>query len=210
MTWALQWLTEGPDSTGNPDWDDWSRPASLRYEMSSLEPCYSWNIYLRFLRGERERFLEGVYSLAAGSVTRKFLGGVEHRNGIQAVPTTNAVLDSHLRNMLVFEDQSGQGIDLLRNSPIAWLGPEKRIRVQRAETYFGPLSYTVLSTGARIEADIETPSRMPMEWIRLWLNQPEGKALRSVTIDGKTVAPAASNLVEIRKPSGTLKVVAQF
>jgi hypothetical protein len=210
MTWALQWLTEGPDSTGNPDWDDWSRPASLRYEMSSLEPCYSWNIYLRFLRGERERFLEGVYSLAAGSVTRKFLGGVEHRNGIQAVPTTNAVLDSHLRNMLVFEDQSGQGIDLLRNSPIAWLGPEKRIRVQRAETYFGPLSYTVLSTGARIEADIETPSRMPMEWIRLWLNQPEGKALRSVTIDGKPVAPAASNLVEIRKPSGTLKVVAQF
>ncbi len=210
MTWAMKWLTEGPHSSGNPDWDDWTRPASLRYEMSSLEPCYSWNIYLRYLRGEREKFLEGVYSLAAGSVTRKFLGGVEHRNGIQAVPATNAVFDNHLRNMLVFEDESGQGIDLLRNSPVAWLKPEKRIRVERAETYFGPVSFEVVSFGSRIEAEIKAPSRTSPEWIRLWLNHPEGKALRSVTINGSAAAPAAGNLVEVKKPSGTLKVIVQY
>jgi hypothetical protein len=210
MTWALKWLTEGPDSAGNPDWDDWSRPASLRYEMSSLEPCYSWNIYLRFLRGEREKFLEGLYSLAAGSVTRKFLGGVEHRNGIQALPVTNAVFDNHLRNLLVFEDESGQGIDLLRNSPVAWLRPQKQIRVERAETYLGPISYKVVSFGDRIEAEIETPSRMPPQRIRLWLNHPEGRALRAVTINGRVGAPASGNLVEVKNPSGALKVIAQF
>jgi len=203
-------LTDGPESHTNPDWYDWSVPASLRFEISGLEPCYSWNIYLRFLRGEREKFLEGFYSLAAGSVTRKFLGGVEHRNGIQAVPVTNAVFDNHLRNMLVFEDESGQGIDLLRNSPVAWLRPQKQIRVERAETYFGPMSYKVVSFGTRIEAEIESPSRTPPQWMRLWLNHPEGKTLSAVTVNGVTVAPAASNLVEIKHPSGTLKVIAQF
>ncbi len=210
MTWAMKWLTEGPNSSGNPDWQDWSRPASLRFEMSSLEPCYSWNVFLRFLRGEREKFLEGFYSLAAGSVTRKFLGGVEHRNGIQALPATNAVFDTHLRNMLVYENENGQGIDLLRNSPRAWLRPQKQIRVERAQTYFGPISYRVVSFGARIEAEIETPSRMPPQRIQLWLNHPEGKALQAVTINGGVVAPAASNLVEVKNPSGTMKVIAQF
>jgi hypothetical protein len=210
MTWAMQWLTDGPETHTNPDWHDWSLPTFLRFEMSSLEPCYSWNIYLRFLRGEREKFLEGLYSLAAGSVTRKFRGGVEHRNGIQAVPVTNAVFDNHLRNLLVFENESGQGIDLLRNSPVAWLRPQKRIRVERAETYFGPLSYNVVSFGARIEAEVKSPSRTPPRWIRLWLNHPEGKALSAVTVNGVAIAPAGSNLVEIRDPSGTLKVIAQF
>ena len=210
MTWALKWLTEGPDSSGDPDWQDWTRPASLRFEMSSLEPCYSWNIYLRFLRGEREKFLEGFYSLAAGSVTRKFLGGVEHRNGIQALPVTNSVIDSHLRNMLVFENEDGQGIDLLRNSPVAWLRPQKQIRVEKAQTYFGPISYRIVSFGGRIEAEIESPSRMPPQRIRLWLNHPEGKTLRTVTVNGQAGSPAGQNLVELKHPSGMLKVIAQF
>lgn len=210
MTWALRWLTDGPDSHTNPDWHDWSIPPFLRFEMSSLEPCYSWNIYLRFLRGEREKFLEGFYSLAAGSVTRRFLSGVEHRNGIQALPVTNAVFDSHLRNMLLFEDESGQGIDLLRNSPAGWLRTGKQVRVERAQTYFGSMSYKVVSFGERIEAEIEPPSRTPPQWIRLWLTHPEGKSLSTVTVNGVAVAPAATNLVEMKGPSGTLKVVARF
>ena len=211
MTWAMRWLTDGPYSQdGNPDWYDWSHRQFLRYEMSNLEPAYSWNIYLRFLRDERGKFLEGFYSLAAGSVTRKFLGGVEHRNGIQATPSTNAVIDNHLRNMLIFEDRGGEGLDLLRNSPAAWLAPQKQIRVERAETYFGPVSYKVASFGTRIEAEIAVPSRPQPKWIRLWLNHPEGKALRSVTVNGVAVAPAARNLVEIRNPSGTLKVIGEF
>ncbi|HCJ35107.1 MAG TPA: hypothetical protein DHV65_12535 [Ktedonobacter sp.] len=105
MTWAMKWLTEGPDSTrANPDWTDFSDRPSLRYEMSSVEPCYSWNIYLRFLRNERLKFLEGFYSLAAGAVSRRFLGGVETRDGIQAMPAMNAVINNHLKNILLFEE----------------------------------------------------------------------------------------------------------
>jgi hypothetical protein len=212
MTWALKWLTEGPDAgSAYPDWSDYSERPSLRFEMSSVEPCYSWNIYLRYLRNERLRFLEGFYSLAAGSVSRKFLGGVETRDGIQGVPVMNAVINHHLRNMLVFESEEGGGLDLLRNAPSSWLRSGRRIRVERAETYFGPLSFEVQSPGAsRVEARIETPARRPPERIRLHLHHPEGRALASATVNGAPAAPAAANVVEIRNPSGVLTVTALF
>jgi len=211
MTWAMKWLTEGPDSKRyNPDWSDHSERPSLRFEMPSGEPCYSWNIYLRFLRNEREKFLEGFYSLCAGAVSRKFLGGVESRDGIQALPVMNAVIANHLRNMLIFEDEGSRGIHLLRNSPGSWLRAGKQIRVERAETYFGRMGYKVSSLGEQIEAEIESPSRERLDWVRLHLHHPEGRPIRGASVNGMAVSPISSNIVEIKNPSGTLKVIVQF
>jgi hypothetical protein len=72
------------------------------------------------------------------------------------------------------------------------------------------MSYRLTSFGARVEAVIESPSRTPPRYIRLWLNHPEGKPLSGATVNGVPVAPSASNLVEIKNPTGTLKVIAQF
>ena len=56
MTLAMKWLTEGPNAgSADPDWTEFTNTPTLRYEMSSVEPCYSWNIYLRFLRNERRQ-----------------------------------------------------------------------------------------------------------------------------------------------------------
>jgi len=212
LTWAMKWLTEGPDSkSAFPDWSDFLERPSLRFEMSSVEPCYSWNVYLRFLRNERREFLEGFYSLAAGSVSRRFLGGVETRDGIQALPATNAVINNHLRNMLIFEDEAEKGVHLLRNSPAAWLQKGKEVRVRNAETYFGPMSYQVNSAdGQRLEARIEPPQRERLDWIRLYLYHPEGKPLKSVTVNGSRLEPTGKNFVEIKNPSDTLRVDGQF
>jgi hypothetical protein len=195
MTWAMKWLTEGPDSkTGNPDWFSWNHRPSLRFEMSSLEPCYSWNIYLRFLRNERQKFLEGFYSMAAGSVSRKFLGGVEHRNGIQAVPATNAVLDNRLRN-----------------SPRAWLRPGREVRVQKAPTYFGLVSHILRAVSAnQMEIQIEGPDRENLAWLRLYLYHPEQKPLRSATVNGVSVKPSSAEVLEITNPSRSLRAEVYF
>jgi len=212
MTWALKWLTEGPNAnTEFPDWSDFSQPSCLRYEMSSGEPCYSWNIYLRYLRNERLQFLEGFYSLVAGAVSRKFLGGVETRDGIQDLPITNAVIDNHLRNMLVFENESGRGIDLLRNSPSAWLEPEKEIRVKDAQTHFGPLSLHVKTgTNNRVVAEVDPPRREAVDWIRLHLYHPQGRPLRRAVINSSPVTPAAGNVIEVRNPRQKITVEASF
>lgn len=212
MTWAMRWLTEGPDSkTGNPDWFSWNHRPSLRFEMSSLEPCYSWNIYLRFFRNERQKFLEGFYSMAAGSVSRKFLGGVEHRNGIQAVPATNAVLDNHLRNMLLIENFEQKGLELLRNSPGVWLRPGQEVRVQQAPTYFGSISYMLRAVSAdQVTVQIDGPNRESLAWLRLHLCHPDRKPLRAVRVNNVSVRPLNSEVVEIKNPSRTLKVEADF
>ncbi len=177
--------------------------------MSSVEPCYSWNIYLRFLRNERDKFLEGFYSLAAGAVSREFLGGDEHRDGIQDLPVMNSVIDSHLRNMLVFENEGGEGLDLLRNSPSAWLLPGKHISVRNALTKFGALTYEVRSTDTGIEARIDCPSRDKPAWLRLHLYQPQGRTIHAAVVNGVS-EQVNDGVLEIRHPSGTVQVTAQF
>jgi hypothetical protein len=211
MTWVLKFLTEGPGTgRANPDWTTFSDRPSLRFEMSTVEPCYSWNVYLRFLRDEREKFLEGFYSQAAGAVSRKFLGGSEHRDGIQQLPVMNSVINGHLRNMLVFENADG-GLDLLRNSPGAWLRSGKQLEVRGAETYFGPISYQVRAVdGQRVEAEIQTPSRERPKWIRLHLYDPEGRPLRAASVNGQALAPTGPSVLEIKDPSGSVKVTGEF
>jgi hypothetical protein len=210
MTLAMKWLNEGPNAgSADPDWTEFANTPTLRYEMSSVEPCYSWNVYLRFLRNEHDKFLEGFYSLAAGSVSRKFMGGDEHRDGIQDLPTMNSVIDNHLRNMLVFENENGHGLDLLRNSPSAWLRPGKGIRVRGALTTFGAVSYQIHSTDQNVEATIECPLSAGPAWLHLYLYSPDGKSIQLAKVNG-TSQPVKDGIVEIRNPSGTIHVSAEF
>ena len=175
MTWAMEWLTEGPDSgKGSPDWSDWKERPSLRYEISSAEPALSWNIALRYLRNERVPFLEGFYSLAAGAVSRKFRGGIETRDGINGFPLTNAVLATHLRNMLVFEDLDKGEIEFLRNSPSAWLQPGREVRVERAPTYFGETTFRIRASSSGVEAEVQLPTRAPVHAVKFHLVDPTG------------------------------------
>jgi hypothetical protein len=210
MTLAIKWLNEGPNAgSADPDWTEYANTPTLRYEMSSVEPCYSWNVYLRFLRNERDKFLEGFYSLAAGSVSRRFMGGDEHRDGIQDLPTMNSVIDNHLRNMLVFENENGQELDLLRNSPSAWLRPGKDIRVRGALTTFGTVSYQVHSTDKDVDASIECPSNGGLAQLHLYLYPPEGKSIQLAKVNGASQI-VKDGIVEIQNPSGTIHVSAEF
>jgi hypothetical protein len=173
--------------------------------MSSEEPCYSWNIPLRFLRNEKDRFLEGFYSLCAGFVSRRFLGGVEHRDGIQGVPVGNAVINHALRMMLLFEKEDEMGLEILRNAPDRWFEPGKVIEVENAPSYFGPLSYRVSSDAAGIQYTVDPPARQALSWLDIYLNLPSGASIRSVEIDGREVN-AHERKVRILQPAGRFTV----
>ena len=147
----------------------------------------------------------------AGAVSRKFLGGVETRDGIQGLPITNAIIDNHLRNMLVFENELGRGIDLLRNSPSAWLEPGKEIRVRGAQTHFGLLSLHVKTgTNNQVTAEIDLPRREAVDWIRLHLYHPQGRPLRRAVINSSAITPASANVIEVRNPRQKMTVEASF
>ncbi|MGW8181951.1 MAG: hypothetical protein ACWGQW_24755, partial [bacterium] len=212
MDWTLSWFTEGPHAGSyDPQASEWWDAGSLPYEMSSGEPCYSWNIPLRFSRNEREKFLEGFYTLCAGSVSRRFLGGVEHRDGIQGVPVGNSVINNHLRNMLLYENEKESGLELLRNSPGKWLLSGQRISVQQAPSYFGSISYVSEAEDDQIHFVIDSPSRQPVNWIKIHLVHPAGKPVRKIELEGNASSRVLSDtVVELGNPTGTLKVKVIF
>jgi len=72
-----------------PDVEDGKRPRQpnvhapcLVHEISTCEPCYSWNIFHTHQLGDRHKFLEGMYSLFAGGMSRQTFISCESRGGV--------------------------------------------------------------------------------------------------------------------------------
>ncbi len=78
---------------------------------------------------------------------------------------------------------------LARGVPRAWLADGQVIRVARAPTCLGPLSYEIRSRVAagEIQARIEPPRRNPPAGmrLRLRLRHPDGKPIAAVTVNGR-------------------------
>src|SRR5688500_13235283 len=56
--------------------------AVLDHEISSCEPCYSWNIVNSWKTGDRARFLEGMYALFTGAVSNLTVGHSDRRSAL--------------------------------------------------------------------------------------------------------------------------------
>ncbi|HZY61842.1 MAG TPA: hypothetical protein VFE38_04885, partial [Edaphobacter sp.] len=121
MRSSVLYFREGPDVRlygyrPNP----LNRPV-LIHEISSCEPCYSWNILHSWQLGDRQHFLEGVYSLLAGAMSKQTYSACEHRNGIQSTQCPTYMAFYCLR-LAMLDDQLAEGeLHLLRLCPQAWI-----------------------------------------------------------------------------------------
>jgi hypothetical protein len=161
ITDSLRWFAQGPHLKG---WADDRKPycsqkPCLVHEISSCEPCYSWNIDARFLRNELNEFLEGFYSLCAGARSRRLPAGMETRHGVFGLPCVGSALFAHLRNMLVYE--SGEGLEYLRAIPRAWLAAGSELCVRDLPTYFGPtgVEWTSALPDGPLTINVHLPKR---------------------------------------------------
>jgi hypothetical protein len=103
----------------------WHQPISLRHELSSCEPCYSWNVFHAWQNADRALFMEGFYSLLAGAVSRQTLIGCEHRGGISGT-LFSLPLPLELARRSVVDDEIEPGtLHLLRLVPLAWLSTDR-------------------------------------------------------------------------------------
>jgi hypothetical protein len=89
------------------------------------------------------------------------------------------------RSLLVWED--GNTLWLARATPRHWLEQGKRISVKDAPTYFGPVSYEIVSDvdNGKITATVGMPSRNPPMSVSLRLRHPDGASIKSVEVNGK-------------------------
>jgi hypothetical protein len=99
----------------------------------------------------------------------------------------NSTFLETLRLLLVHERRNRRGLpvalDLAFATPRRWLGPGKTIRVERAPTSFGRLSFSIARRGNRVTAVVHVPARA--EQVRLRLRLPAGERLRSVVANGR-------------------------
>ena len=90
------------------------------------------------------------------------------------------------RHLLIAEN--GSDLELLARVPAGWLEPGKRITVEGAATWFGPIDLRVESEldPPRISVELVGPRRNPPGVIRLHLRTPQ--RVRAVTVSGQEVS----------------------
>lgn len=181
----LLWFREGPQKRYyRHDSYCWQVPC-LDHEMSSCEPCYSWNVFHSWQLGDREKFLEGMYSLFAGSLSRKTYISCETRGGITG-NVFAAPLAVYLARLAVIDDQWRENeLHLLRFLPKAWCVAGQPAVFESIPTEFGPVSLRVelSADGSTLDVTFRPAWRQaPKEVI---LHPPPLEGLKSLRVNGR-------------------------
>jgi hypothetical protein len=153
------------------------------------EPVYNQQATAYLLRDNPKAVVRAFYSMMAGGFSHDVYEPVEHRwrwGQYFGPPSTDGAWSELYRNMLIREEHDHTLI-LAQATPRAWLEDGRDISVKNAPTRFGKLSYKVHSraNSGSIEATVQLESERPGTTVLLRLRHPEGKLLRSVTINGK-------------------------
>ncbi len=193
MRSALRYFRSGPNTRSYDLRGAWHQPVSLRHELSSCEPCYSWNVFHAWQAGDRAKFLEGLYSLLAGSLSRRTFIGCEHRGGVSGT-LFSVPLPIECAKLSVIDDQLEPGsLHLLRLVPLAWLSANRPTVFERVPTEFGPvtLHFQLEDESRRLRVSFQPQLRHAPRAI--FLHVPPRDGLRAVSINGaiSTAAPGA-------------------
>ncbi|HPD29567.1 MAG TPA: hypothetical protein PLL20_06200 [Phycisphaerae bacterium] len=185
---AIAWFREGPQLAMLREEPLYEQMPGLRHEMSSWEPCYSWNVFHSHAMNERYQFLEGMYSLYAGSVSRETFVSCESRGGITG-NVFSAPLAIYLSRLAIIDDQiEPEALHLLRIMPRAWLRTDRETRFEKMPTAFGPVTVKarINREGKMLEVTYRASFRRPPQ--KVLLHVPPVPGLKAVRVNGKPVA----------------------
>ncbi len=193
---ARLWFREGPPWKFYRRDSCYEQPPVLDHEMSSAEPCYSWNIFHSWRMGDRQKFLEGMYSLYAGALSRQTWVSCEFRGGMTG-NVFSAPLAIYLARLAVIDDEFEDGaLHLLRLLPRAWLKPGAECRFERVPTVYGPVCLTLKRSrdGATLDIRFAPAFRKSFAAPRVVLHRPSVEGLKTVRINGATANGACSKV----------------
>jgi hypothetical protein len=197
MRSTLHYFRAGPNTQTYDLQGAWYQPICLRHELSSCEPCYSWNVFHAWQEGDREKFLEGMYSLLAGSVSRRTSIGCEHRGGVSGT-LFSLPLPIELVRLSVIDDQlEPDCLHLLRMVPLAWLRDDRSTAFERVPTEFGPvtLQFRLAADGRRLHVTFEPQFRHRPT--RVGLHVPPQPGLREIVVGDRVYAVRPGDVVAI-------------
>ncbi len=153
------------------------------------EPVYNQQATAYLLRDEPEATIRAFYSMMACAFSHSVFEPVEHRWGwgqYFGPPSTDGAWFELYRRMLI--DERADGTLLIGQAvPRAWMADGRRVRVQRAPSYFGPLSVVLESHAAEglLKATVELGGIERPVALLVRLRHPTGERLKSVEVNGE-------------------------
>ena len=180
----VQFLSDGwfdyPATMNEQDWFNLGG-------FSKVQPYYTRNCELYALRDDVKPFVRSYFNTIAAMLNPEVLTLWEHFNHSGAWDKTHETgyFLHQTRTMLVTE--RGDELWLAPFITCNWLNDGQALSVSQAPTRFGPVSYQLESHLAQgyIRATIQPPARETPSRIVLRLRHPEGRPIRSVTVNGK-------------------------
>ncbi|NQT37993.1 MAG: hypothetical protein HQ581_10915 [Planctomycetes bacterium] len=149
------------------------RPDAIHPYMSAYTTMAS------LARGEHEQVVEDFYwTLLHSTAAHAFPEGIYYKRNFAWSNTIPHVTGASnyailLRHMLL--DERGDELHLLPAVPDWWLADGEEIRVQRAPTHFGPVSFTVRGTAEGVQVELHPPTRQTPK--RIVLHLPKSRPL---------------------------------
>jgi hypothetical protein len=169
------------------------------------EPVYNPQATAYLLRDDAPAAIRAFYSYMACAFSRGALEPVEHRwtwGQYFGPPSTDGAWFELYRNMLIRETDD-DSLLLFQATPRRWLEDGKRVEVQRAPSFFGKLTAALESRAAanemRAEVDLSASSHLRTLLVRF--RNPEGKTIRSVTVNGKSWDDFDTSTEQVRIPT---------
>ncbi|TMR96571.1 hypothetical protein [Nonomuraea basaltis] len=179
-------------------WDVRSNPihrAVLLHEVSSCEPCYSWNLSHTWRAGDRPRFLEGLYSLAVAGLSPQTFVSNEHRHGMQGQLSTSALVTWHLLKAVVDDALKDDELHLLRLCPLPWLSEREETVFDGIPTQYGPadLRFRLGRKGRTLDVTFRAKWRWRTR-PRVLLHVPPLPGLKTINVNGhaRTASPGST------------------
>jgi hypothetical protein len=181
------------------------------------EPVYNQHATVYLLRDEPKPVIRAFYSMMACAFSHSVLEPVEHRWGwgqYFGPPSTDGAWFELYRHMLIHE-RDDDTLLLLQATPRGWLEDGKRIHVERAPTYYGPLSMEVEShaSSGKLRATVGMPSRKSPAALLVRFRHPWSQPMRSVLVNGQnwTDFDASKEWVRIPRPGEwPLRIVVHY
>lgn len=152
------------------------------------EPVYNPQATAYLLRDDVKATIRAFYTTMASAFSHSVYEPVEHRwfwGQYFGPPSTDGAWFELYRHMLIHE-LDDDTLLLLQATPRDWLMDGKRIEVKNAPTYYGQISFSVISHSneGKITVEVDMPADYQPETLLIRLRHPTIQPMQTVTLNG--------------------------
>ncbi|MCL6520117.1 MAG: hypothetical protein K6T99_09805 [Armatimonadetes bacterium] len=189
-----------------------------KFQTGGIDHAYTYGYLLTQLkRGDPRKVILGFYGMLAYGMTRDTYSGVEctfavNGSNMWTLPHLYSATQQlrTLRMMLLREE--GDDLHIAEAVPRAWLEDGKVVEVRRAPTYFGNVSFRIVSkvSEGQIEVSITPPARKPPKRILVTLRHPKFKPIKAVYLNGLKINKYKGETIEVSAAGRPVKLIVRY